>query len=291
MVKANKRGNSGSQSQAHRQHGAAHQEEELALVQWCSGPDSGHYTPNIPLKWVLDFDEETWDRSATYGVEWRKPPKPSRGWTILDAHVLEVSRNSGFLEKCMQKLQEDQEQGDISSSPSTPSDSTRTDTSLDKLSVQKLIESAVAQAIAVNNQHQHSPSASGVLRSTSAEVVDLGYNTLVSSHLHTMAMATDSPTRMTTILLEAAYPSDSHLIGKTYAGQKKTFNGKVYQKPGIKKRKRIVAIKETVFRKHPKFTCSSFGQTINNYIAKLALPSRRPPNEQELEDDTDEEGP
>ncbi|XP_052124327.1 uncharacterized protein LOC127749586 [Frankliniella occidentalis] len=83
-------------------------------------------------------------------------------------------------------------------------------------------------------------------------------------------MAVGSPSRMTTMLLQAAYTSDRHLIGKSYAGQKKTIHNKVYQKPGIKRRRKVVAIQALVFKKHPTYTQSAFGQVINNYIAKLS---------------------
>ncbi len=49
---------------------------QLALVKWRSGPDSGQYTPNCPVSWILEFDEDAWDRENVYGVEWRKPPRP-----------------------------------------------------------------------------------------------------------------------------------------------------------------------------------------------------------------------
>ncbi|KAK3919976.1 Rab3 GTPase-activating protein catalytic subunit [Frankliniella fusca] len=274
--------------------------EKLALIQWRSGPDNEVFTPNCPVKWITDFDEDEWDKETVYGVEWRKPPKPSRGWPIFDAVVLEDSRaneplwflsgNSSFLETCLRKYQDDASD-DHSSSSSLSRSPAKTSSDVDSNSkaMQQMIEHAIGKATAHHSPKQ--PSTGSELGS--ARMVDIGHDVLIPAHLYTLAMASRTPTKMTCSLLQAAYKTDSHLIGKTYAGQKKTFkneNGEisVRQKPGIKKRKKIVAIKKTVIEKFPDFTQGSFGQCINNYIAKLRLPSRQTFNEQ-LEDDTDEE--
>ena len=76
-----------------------------ALVKWLTGRDSGTYTPDVLLDWVVDYEECTPARSNV--VEWRQPPKPKSGWPVFDAVVIAVSGEFLFLivlEICIRSL-------------------------------------------------------------------------------------------------------------------------------------------------------------------------------------------
>lgn len=69
-----------------------------ALIKWIDKSNNKNkYTPDIPVDWILDFDEQRYrkgkvDRDKAYVIQWcngKKPPKA--GWKCYDGIVIDVS--------------------------------------------------------------------------------------------------------------------------------------------------------------------------------------------------------
>lgn len=69
-----------------------------ALIKWVGGKDDGLLTPEVPLAWVLSFDQEKWANSADatssiYAIIWKTTKKePSSGWPCYNGRVMLVGK-------------------------------------------------------------------------------------------------------------------------------------------------------------------------------------------------------
>lgn len=287
------------------------QKKQYALVRWVSGIYKDELTHDVPVEWVQDLDVHGDFTTESHIVEWRVPPKPADGWLLFNGEILAVGDDLRHLEKLMEKEVEKEASGSKKSGTiSVRSSESRTQHTLEHSSnvngknepavdLNSNMQALFGQLMAAispgcSNQGKSSPYSPQQKRQgictpvpINDDQVKIGKSLVISSSCLMEAKAAKSGTEMTVILVRGAF-STKRLRRCSYAGQKRTVNGEIRQKPSLKKYTKMRDIRTFVLSRFPDLSQSNFGAAINGLTGKKAVKKRQPETVEESEESESE---
>lgn len=289
-------------------------QKKFALVKWASGDDEGTFSHDVPISWIRDFSEEADFKEESWLVEWRVPPKPTKGWDVYDAVVLAVHDDLKVLKELKKReaeLSDLREKARQTETPHRRSSTSRDNTSkkdlpsgshdspspsTPKVDTPQNVHSFLSQLLAAATQAGSplsSPGGDSLRQSKShtEESVKIGKSLSVAKSCYLEARAARTGSAMTKILVKGAF-SIKRLKRSSYAGQKRGDD----QKPSLRKYMKMQDIQNFVLTRFENFSQSNFSSAVNSCTGKkaerrkkmkLVEESEESANEESMEEDHD----